>query len=253
MPTETIITDLPSLHTDKRLQTFIADYIACRTQEKRMYTDEELVNLPACERTHPHYHEWRIRSQTTASLLQYLSKKNKPLTILEIGCGNGWLSNRLSEIKNAKVTGIDINLVEIEQAARVFAGKKNLHFVYGELASKPFNDLHFDAIVFAASIQYFPLATMIHQCMQQLHEDGEIHIIDSPFYMADKQPAAKIRSRNYYRSIGFPSLSDFYFHHCLSDLNLFNAEILPGRKTFFQKLAGNISPFPWIRITKNKG
>ena len=60
-------------------------YIRLREQEGRIYTDEELANLPDISETHSHYAEWRIRKGSSEKLTAYLQKKNNPLDILEIG------------------------------------------------------------------------------------------------------------------------------------------------------------------------
>ena len=67
-------------------------YLASRKKENRIYSDEQVVQLPFIEPTHIHYHEWQVRKRSALRLIHYLEKKNKPLSILEIGCGNGWLS-----------------------------------------------------------------------------------------------------------------------------------------------------------------
>jgi hypothetical protein len=91
----------PDLFFEKR-------YIACRTLEKRMYSDEEVIKLPECPATHPHYREWRMRRASAGKLCAYLATKKKPLAILEIGCGNGWMLHQLSTISRTSLTGVAI-------------------------------------------------------------------------------------------------------------------------------------------------
>src|ERR1700688_525276 len=97
-------------------------YIASRQSESRVYSDEQVAQLPFVEPSHIHYDEWQSRKRSSDRLKNYLENKNKPLSILEIGCGNGWLSARLVAIKNSTVTAIDINRTELNQARRVFSG-----------------------------------------------------------------------------------------------------------------------------------
>src|SRR6478609_3338202 len=73
-------------------------YIALREKEGRLVSDEELLKLPEVNAFHIHLKEWRIRKKSCDQLLNYVAKKNRPLKILEIGCGNGWLSNRLASV-----------------------------------------------------------------------------------------------------------------------------------------------------------
>jgi 2-polyprenyl-3-methyl-5-hydroxy-6-metoxy-1,4-benzoquinol methylase len=84
-------------------------YISVREKEGRTYTDAELLRLPDIEKDHPHYIEWQLREESYGRLKKYLAKKISPMKILEVGCGNGWLSQRLSSLHAAAITGIDIN------------------------------------------------------------------------------------------------------------------------------------------------
>ena len=103
-------------------------YIASRQSENRIYTDEQVAQLPFISPHHIHYDEWQARKRSSDRLKNYLENKNKPLSILEIGCGNGWLSAKLAALKNSTVTGIDINKTEVSQAREVFSGMTNISF-----------------------------------------------------------------------------------------------------------------------------
>ena len=67
-------------------------YIKLRNQEKRIYEDEEVAWLPDVSEDNIHKKEWRIRKASCQKLTHYLSSKKRALKILEVGCGNGWLS-----------------------------------------------------------------------------------------------------------------------------------------------------------------
>ena len=224
-------------------------YIRLRQQEGRIYTDEELAQLPVIASAHPHYKEWRVRKNSSQKLIGHLQKRNKPLDILEIGCGNGWLSHRLSSIPGSKVIGTDINFTEIQQAARVFQNTSNLHFMYAYIQPGVFKEKKFDTIVFAASIQYFAsLGETIKNALRLLKPAGEIHIIDSNFYPLSELNEAKQRSALYYGTAGFPEMADCYFHHSIGDLKHFNYSILYDPKHLFNKFSKNKNPFYWICI-----
>ena len=224
-------------------------YTLLRQKEGRIYTDEEVAQLPFIAVTHIHYHEWLIRKDSSQKLIDHLKKKKKSLDILEIGCGNGWLSHRLSAIPGSKVIGTDINFTEIQQAASVFQNIPNLHFIYAQTEPGIFKEKKFDTIVFPASIQYFAsLKETINDILEWLKPDGEIHILDSPFYSLSELLAANQRSHHYYESVGFPEMTEFYFHHSLDNLENYNYKILYDPKSLFNKLLQNKNPFPWICI-----
>ena len=229
---------------------FTEQYIALREKEGRIYSDEEVRLLPEVRKGHPLEKEWKIRARSSAQFIQYLSAKKRPLKLLEIGCGNGWLSNKLSEVKEIIVTGIDINGPELEQARKVFV-KPNLQFAYGKLGEANAAQNKFDIIVFASSIQYFlSLGNTIKNCMSYLSEDGEIHILDSNFYSKNEKVNARVRSQEYFQSLGQPLMHHYYFHHGLDDLRAFDYKILNSFQVHFEKLAVRRKTFPWICIKK---
>ncbi|MEP7374651.1 MAG: methyltransferase domain-containing protein [Chitinophagaceae bacterium] len=224
-------------------------YVQLRQKESRIYTDEELSRLPNISHSHIHYREWLLRKNSAQKLVTHLKKKKKVLDILEIGCGNGWFSRKLSDIPGSRVIGTDINFSEIQQAASVFQNVPNLHFMYADAEQEVFKEKKFDTIVFAASIQYFEsLSETITGTLKLLKPGGEIHIIDSPFYSLAELRAARLRTNHYYESVGFPEMADCYFHHCYGDLENYNYSILYNPKAIFNKFLRNKNPFPWISI-----
>lgn len=228
-------------------------YIACRSRENRLYTDEEVAQFPDCPASHTHYREWSLRKISFKKLSAYLERKKKPLRILDIGCGNGWLAHRLSSICGCRVTGIDINFTELQQAARICNGIRTLTFVYGDIRSGILAGNLYDIILFSASIQYFKSpAHILELCLRHLEPDGEIHITDTRFYPPQETEAAKKRTEEYYRSIGMPGMSEYYFHHSLHSLAQFRHSILYDPSVLVNRLRRNPLPFPWIRITKDK-
>jgi ubiquinone/menaquinone biosynthesis C-methylase UbiE len=231
---------------------FEEKYIALRKKENRLYTDEEVAQLPEIAVQHPHYKEWMVRKQSMKRLMLWIEKKNRSLKILEVGCGNGWVSNQLSQIANTEVTGLDINPTELQQAKRIFKNNARLKFIAGEINSPILAAEKFDVILFAASIQYFPsLKQILNNALQHLNETGEIHIIDTNFYKTEELAAAKKRSDNYFMEIGFPEMTKYYFHHSIEELQSYNYKVLYDPYALLNKLSKNRNPFPWICIKRN--
>ena len=252
LPDSSILTNIqvPG-HTTPGNILFEKKYIVTRSIENRLCTDEELMLLPDISASHTHYKEWQARKSSGLRLVHYLADKYRDLDILEIGCGNGWLSHQMAEIPGTEVTGLDINFTELQQAARVFSDDPNLHFIHGDSRSGILEDRRFDCIVFADSIQYFPsLKKIIHFSLSQLKLDGEIHILDSHFYRPDEIEAEKRRTSAYYSSLGYPEMADFYFHHNRNDLRSFHHSLLYNPGAMRNRLFGRKNPFPWIRIKK---
>src|SRR5688572_18830814 len=78
-------------------------YLQVRKAEQRLYSDDEVKSLPGIFSSHPHIEEWKQRKVSCERIIKYLDKKQKPLKILEIGCGNGWFSAQLAKRSSWKV------------------------------------------------------------------------------------------------------------------------------------------------------
>jgi ubiquinone/menaquinone biosynthesis C-methylase UbiE len=201
---------------------------------------------------HPYYHEWEIRKRSAKKLLDYIRQGGNEPDILEIGCGSGWLSAQLATATKGKVTGIDVNGVELEQAKRVFNTLSNLDFIQCALNGEQLQDKNFDIIIFTASIQYFSsLKKIITEALTCLTLQGEIHITDSHFYRQNEIAAAKERTAAYFTSAGCEGMTEFYFHHNIEDLDKFNYHFLYDPTSFFNRFNKNKNPFYHV-VIKNR-
>jgi ubiquinone/menaquinone biosynthesis C-methylase UbiE len=230
-------------------ENFEEKYISLRKKENRLYTDEQVRWLPVIDRSHLYYKEWEARKSSSNRLMQHLINRKTELNILEVGCGNGWLCHHLSKIPGSNVAGIDINKTELDQAKRLFDHIENIEFIYGEIDSESVRNERFDAIIFAASIQYFPsLDSIIPSALQLLNKKGEIHILDSQFYRSSELEAARKRSFDYYHSLQFAEMAGYYFHHSIDELGPYDHTILYNPDLFRNRFMKNKNPFPWICI-----
>ncbi|HWJ92523.1 MAG TPA: class I SAM-dependent methyltransferase [Flavisolibacter sp.] len=241
-------TNKPLFREPAGSRRFVDLYLAVRNSEKRLYGDEEVLWLPDVGKDNRYRKEWRIRKRSAQRFCDYLKQKRRPLRILEVGCGNGWLSHRLAGIKGAQVLGIDINLPELEQAARVFALQENLQFACRDLGAQAMLKEKFDIVVFAASLQYFSsVSSILGTALQVLDKNGEVHIIDTHFYTPAEAIQAGKRSEAYFRSIGVEEMKQFYFQHSFTQIHPFRYEVLYDPHSFIHKII-NRHPFHWIRI-----
>ncbi len=228
-------------------------YLRVREKEGRLYSDDVVGRLPDLPRAHPLRAEWRARAASAARLGAYLAQLSRPLTILELGCGNGWLANRLARLQSCRVVGVDLNHFELSQAARVFAGNHCLGLLKADIFQAPFCERSFDTIIIASAIQYFPdLPMLIQRLRPLLSARGEIHILDSPFYSPSEAAEARARTQAYYAALGFPEMADHYHHHLLDTLAGFHPVRLydPGSPLARLRRLFHLvdSPFPWIRL-----
>ena len=233
---------------------FEKQYLLLREKENRIYTNETLRQLPFVQNNHPLKKEWAIRKESCKRLTNHLKTNKNINRLLEVGCGNGWLSNQLAKLY-FEVCGIDVNEAELLQGAKVF----NLHpkpaFLFADIFTAPFPKLFFDSIILPGSIQYFSnLPALINRLLEILTEKGEIHIIDSPIYRASEVAAAKQRTSTYYSHMGFPEMSQYYFHHTWDELAPYKTELLHDPASMVSKIKMILripsSPFPWIKISR---
>ena len=241
----------PKSHNEVKILSKVTNdfepiYLKVRKKENRIYSDPEVYEFPDTFFYNLHRQEWELRKKSMNRLIKYLKKRDTLATLLELGCGNGWLSAQLArKLENYQITGLDVNMKELEQANRVF-DLSNLEFAYGDIFQDIFPYESFDYLVICSTIQYFPnLAQLINRCRQFVKPGGEIHILDSHLY-SDKEVAnAKERSDRYYQSIGCMEMSERYFHHPKSELSSFDFEFLYRPGGLFSK---KDSPFPWVKI-----
>lgn len=235
---------------------FEEGYIAIREKEGRTYSDAELKGLPNVGKGHRHYSEWRIRRSTLEKLMNYLFVQSSGLRILDLGCGNGWMSHHLANLQSSAVFAVDLSQTELAQAARVFGDQENLHFGYGDIFDRSFDYLQFDIITMGASFQYFPSASdLISRLQSLLSGQGEIHILDTPFYTEKEAPAARERTITYYAQMGYPSLAEHYYAHTWKELERFSPALLYNPSDWFSRVLRAFpwnyeSPFPWLVIRK---
>jgi ubiquinone/menaquinone biosynthesis C-methylase UbiE len=222
-------------------------YLTLRKKEGRLYSDTEVSELPYISKDHPLIKEWKVRKHSSQRLIRYLSKLERPLRILEIGCGNGWLCKRLSSIKDSNITGLDINMLELEQAEKVFGTKANISFIYGDIVEGILPLKSFDVIVLGSSLQYFVDAkAIIERLILLLGNNGEVHIFDSPIYKTPEEALeAKERSTKYFESMGAKDMAQYYSHHTYDFLKKFNYTVI--QPNLRERVLG-LNRFPWIII-----
>jgi len=228
-------------------------YLRVRGLEGRLDEDATVALLPNVPRIHPLWQEWRQRADSATRLVAELARRPAPFNLLDVGCGNGWLANEIAGIRGARVTGIDLNEVELEQARRVFQ-RPNLEFVLGDVVVAPPPPERPDVIVLASMIQYVAdLPGLIGRLLGWLAPGGELEILDSRLYRAAALPAARDRTRRHYAALGVPEMANAYHHHEWRELDGFDATVAYRPDQLGRRLERRLfgiprSPFPWIRI-----
>ncbi len=227
---------------------FEALYLYVRDKENRVLSDAEVAKLPLIDGKHPHAKEWAKRKQTADRFLDYLTSKGDQLKILDIGCGNGWFSNQMVKSNN-EVWAQDLNLYELEQGRRVFTSDQ-LQFLYAHDLDLILEETSFDIIVFNASFQYFDDGKgLLNKLKSHLNSQGEIHILDTPFYSSEKEKKeAKQRTEVYYQKMNCPELAPFYHHYTFEDIGAHEVLYKPKFSRLSKLFGKPMSPFCWLKI-----
>jgi len=111
-------------------------YLRVREKEGRLYSDQIVARLPDIPADHPLADEWRARAESANRLAHYIARLPQPPRILELGCGNGWLSHKLASIGGVRVWGLDRGGSELTQAWRLFHAS-NLVFLNADIFRPP--------------------------------------------------------------------------------------------------------------------
>ncbi len=229
-------------------------YLAVRQREGRVLSDDQVLKLPQTDSlSRAQRREWRWRARSLGRLLRYLSRRPAGLCILDLGCGNGWMSMQLSGLPDSDIWAVDVNLPELEQGARVAqaAGKTNITFAFADILKNTLPEAHFDVVLLAAAVQYFPeLPALLAAARRVLKPGGEIHLLDSPFYPNEqKRAAARAATLRYYTEKGVPEMAGYYHHHLWADVQPAGGANLNAGPwaRLLQKLRWS-APFPWVRV-----
>lgn len=237
---------------DKALPPYLAPYQEMLKRSHRRYSDAQLIELPNAFAYNVHVKEWEARAKSLQRFLKYLGKQKDQFYILDVGCGNGWFTEKLARSQVHQVIGLDLNLPELEQAANVFS-LPNLHFYWGDIFDDIFEPGTFDLVVINHGIELFPdLYELIYTCLQLTKEGGEVHVLDSDILKPHEVAEAQEEVASLYQELGIPEMIPFHHHHTREDLLAFPYKFMHkpgGLKALFRS---NALDWPWIRIIKDE-
>ncbi len=182
------------------LQRFARDYAAHRQAEGRGYAGDDLFSLPYL-RSGPFARQWGVRARSfeafmTRVLRPCAASAGRPLRVLDLGAGNGWLSYRIAQeghfalaldVRDDAVDGLGAGRALVERAG----GRMDTMVAPFEAIPAP--AASFDIAVFNASLHYATdLAGVLAEAARAVRAGGKLVILDSPFYRreADGQAMA---------------------------------------------------------------
>jgi len=183
------------------LERFGAAYAAHRAAEGRAHTGAALRSLPYLA-PGPLARQWAVRARSFEALVERVvlplaDRAGRPLDILDLGAGNGWLSYRLAR-QGHRCTAIDIRRDEVDGlgAARELQRECTFDSVAASFEALPLPGGVADLAVFNASLHYATrLDTALVEAARCLRPGGVIAVVDSPFYRSAADGEAMVREK----------------------------------------------------------
>jgi len=161
------------------LQTFVSEYARIRAAEGHGFaTVEELRALPRVGRNHRHAAIWRIRRRSYGVLVnRVLTQFDKPLRILDLGAGCGWLTYRLSALGH---DGIAVDINSDGEDGLGAAGRLGCRSILADFDRLPLSDRQADLAIFNGSFHY---STDYRRTLRETFRVAPLVVImDSPIY-----------------------------------------------------------------------
>ncbi|MEP6731727.1 MAG: class I SAM-dependent methyltransferase [bacterium] len=178
-------------------------YGAHRASEGRALSEADSLALPYLEYG-PHARQWAVRARTFDAFLQRVltplaRAKGRPLRLLDLGAGNGWLSWRTALAGHESVA-IDVRDDDVDGLR---AGESYLRHnvqrmsrVAASFDHVPIRDASADIVVFNASLHYaVDLRVTLEEARRVSRSGGRIVILDSPFYQRDADGEAMVAEK----------------------------------------------------------
>jgi SAM-dependent methyltransferase len=219
---------------------FLRDYSRIRRAEGRGSPDPEYYRaLPYRDITCRNSAQWAIRASSyrhfERRVLPPIEKEaGRPLDILDLGAGNGWMSYRLS-LRNHHPVALDIFADQSDGLRAVRHYPLSFPCVEAEFDQLPFAAESFDLAIYNSSIHY---STDYHRTLREtrrcLRRPGRFVIVDSPVYKRPEhgEQMRCERHEQFERQYGFRSDS-------LSSIEFFDEAML-------DKLASGLN-IEWTR------
>lgn len=191
---------------------FIHEYETVRRAEGRGSTEAAYYrSLPFRDLTGQRQTDWQIRARSFTMLVQQVvipmeREAKRPLRILDLGAGNGWLSYQLAR-RGHHLAAVDLAVNPVDGLGAYVYYDVTFTPVQAEFDWLPFADGQADLVVFNASLHYTPeYETTLGRALRVVSE-GKIVIVDTPVYHDAASGAQMVREReaDFQRRYGFAS------------------------------------------------
>ena len=178
-------------------------YAVQRAAEGRGYAAASQLELPYMS-AGPLAKQWSVRARTYDALLSCVLRPmaaaiGRPLRLLDLGSGNGWLCWRVAGL-GCKAVALDCrdDLVDGLGAARAFLERgPRFERVSASFEELPIANASFDVVTFSASLHYsLDLGRALQEACRVTRTGGRIAVLDSPFYSTEANGAAMVSEKH---------------------------------------------------------
>lgn len=211
------LTGHPSEGPDSHLRRFRLAYGSHRAREGRALSVEALLRLPHLE-DGPLAEQWRIRRRTFWCFVHHVlrplirARAPQPLTVLDLGAGNGWLCYRV-QCLGLRAVALDLRTDQVDGLGAAAAYAPHLARPFARIAAGfealPLAAHSVDLAVFNASLHYaLDLGQVLAETVRVLKLEGRIAVLDSPFYHTAEAGDAMVQEKRANRHGLFGELTD---------------------------------------------
>jgi SAM-dependent methyltransferase len=186
-----------------KLADFAAQYAGHRAAEGRGYTGTDLASLPYL-RSGPFARQWTVRARSFEAFDRTLigptaARLGRPLSVVDLGAGNGWLSYRLAKAGHPTIA-LDIRDDHVDglgAAGRLAAlADGRMRRCVASFEDIPLGAASQDMAVFNASLHYaLDLEHALREAARVVRPGGLLVILDSPFYRHESLGAALVAEK----------------------------------------------------------
>jgi SAM-dependent methyltransferase len=167
---------------------FIEEYETVRRSEGRGSPDADYYRaLPFKDLSGNFSKDWKVRARSFDVLVKKLltpiqAHLERPLKVLDLGAGNGWLSNRLAA-QGDRVVAVDLLVNEQDGLGAWKHYEHPFTPIQAEFNHLPLMDHYADVAIFNASFHYSENYTeTLKETFRVVDEEGLVVIIDTPIY-----------------------------------------------------------------------
>jgi len=185
---------------------FIADYEFIRSAEGRGSVDANYyLALPYKDLSGNNIDQWKIRACTFRYMEQHIisplgALRNRPLHILDLGAGNGWMSYRFALMGHSPVA-VDLLTNDYDGLGAAMHFGRQLHPLFpriqAELDHLPFASSSFDLAIFNASFHYSEdYDQTLAEAIRCTRSGGVVVIAETPWYADDKSGRKMVEEKH---------------------------------------------------------